>query len=267
MTTRIGPGYMVVDGVRLAILEAGPLDADTTFVLVHGWGSSSGAWDRLIPELAPEHRVLAVDLRGHGGSEVGEEAVTIERIVTDLGVVLEMAGVEQPIVIGHSLGGTIATAYGLTNRAARGVVVIDPSYGADESEMAGTSARLEDYRRHGGLTPARGIAGGFAARANPSLLLSAQHALLCAQPRALSELFESNYLAPGAVGAEPGTRAWLGQRTVPTLALFPSEYRARVDLAAGGASVEVWEGAGHFLHQEQPERFAALVRAWAPNLH
>lgn len=259
---RIGPGHVLVDGVRLAVLDTGAIDADLVFVLVHGWGSSSTAWAHVMPALAAAGRVIAVDLRGHGASERGEETVTIDRAVTDVRAVVAAAGVERPIIVGHSLGGTIATAYAIADPSIRGLVVIDPSYGADATEMAEAPARLTVYRTDGGLSAAQVIAAAFSTRADTALLIAAQHALLSSHPRALADLFESNYLAEGAVGAEAAAHVWLARRQTPTLAFYPSARRARLDLDAPEARVEIWDGAGHFMHQEQPERFAQTVLAW-----
>ncbi len=96
------------DGTRIAFRETGD---GPPLVLVHGITESHRAWDPVIPALAERWRVVAVDLRGHGESERRAPydpvtmATDVQSVVTDLGL-------EAPLMVGHSLGGVVVSAYG-----------------------------------------------------------------------------------------------------------------------------------------------------------
>ncbi|HYF53278.1 MAG TPA: alpha/beta fold hydrolase [Salinarimonas sp.] len=110
----------------LEILEAGPRGAGAPLLLVHG--AFAGAWtwaERLMPFLARRGRhVLAVSLRGHGGSE-GHDALQGTGLA-DYGADLRRVLAElpaPPVVVGHSLGGLIAQQ-ALGRAALRGLVLV-----------------------------------------------------------------------------------------------------------------------------------------------
>ncbi|GAB7031256.1 alpha/beta hydrolase [Streptomyces sp. NPDC021749] len=94
------------DGVELAVRDYG--GAGTAVLLVHGAGRTLVDWERAAPLLAAEHRVLAMDLRGHGRSEDGAVPWTFEVAVEDVRAVLTAREIPQAVVVGHSLGGMVA---------------------------------------------------------------------------------------------------------------------------------------------------------------
>lgn len=76
-------------------------------MLVHGGAAHGGWWDHIGPHLAADHRVVAIDLTGHGSS--GSRAAYDFRTWAD--EVIEVAaaeGSERPVVVGHSMGGVVA---------------------------------------------------------------------------------------------------------------------------------------------------------------
>lgn len=79
-------------------------------VLLHGITESRESWRPLIPLLAMWRRVLAVDLRGHGNSP-GADRFDPMSYATDVIETVAHLGLGRPLLIGHSLGGVVATAY------------------------------------------------------------------------------------------------------------------------------------------------------------
>lgn len=98
--------------------DAGPdlavhVDGDDTappLVLVHGLALSHRSWDWLVPLLSREHRVVRIDLRGHGGSDAAPGGYELAGYVSDLVAVLEQVAGSPAVVVGHSLGGLTAAA-------------------------------------------------------------------------------------------------------------------------------------------------------------
>jgi pimeloyl-ACP methyl ester carboxylesterase len=79
-------------------------------VLIHGITESHHTWHPLLHRLAEEHLVLAVDLRGHGESDRCDpyDPMSYAADVVDTVAAL---GIDAPLVVGHSLGGVVATAF------------------------------------------------------------------------------------------------------------------------------------------------------------
>jgi non-heme chloroperoxidase len=109
------------DGVRLAVRAAGDPQAPP-IVLVHGWSSSGSVWHEQLtdPDLTARHRLLAVDLRGHGESDVPADGYDKPAVwADDLAAVLAHAG-RPAILVGWSYGGVVITDY-LRERGCAGV--------------------------------------------------------------------------------------------------------------------------------------------------
>ena len=94
------------DGVELFYAEAG--SGEPPVLLVHGWACDHTAMAPQFAYFRRSHRVITVDLRGHGESDKPEQDYTILGFADDLAWMCGELGVEKPIVIGHSMGGVIA---------------------------------------------------------------------------------------------------------------------------------------------------------------
>ena len=99
-----------------------------TLVLIHGFGAAIDWWDDIAPQLARDHRVIRMDLIGHGGTEAPRSAYSIERQARLVSSTLDKLGVDRFTVIGHSMGGEVATALASMNpgRIERMVLIDSP---------------------------------------------------------------------------------------------------------------------------------------------
>jgi pimeloyl-ACP methyl ester carboxylesterase len=96
-----------VDGLRLAYRAVGDPSAPP-MVLLHCLGEDERDWHPLLPALAANHRVYAVDQRGHGASgQPGRYSFELMR--DDVIAFLDALGIDRCVLIGHSMGGTVAT--------------------------------------------------------------------------------------------------------------------------------------------------------------
>ena len=98
-------------------------------VLLHGGSAHAHWWDFFAPAIAEHYRIVALDLRGHGDSEHPEPpAYGLENYVDDLGAFIEVSSLQRVTLIGHSLGGMIATAYSAAlPQRVHSLVVVDSS--------------------------------------------------------------------------------------------------------------------------------------------
>jgi len=129
------PGGRILDlpGGKIEVVDRGPRQG-SPIVLVHCFSCAINWWDRMMPRLDRTHRVLAVDLLGHGGSEKPTSGYTIPHQADLVAQAMARLGVRKAVVAGHSLGGSVVTA--LAERSpqlVRKVMIIDtpPSHKGD----------------------------------------------------------------------------------------------------------------------------------------
>lgn len=102
-----GGRVLELDGPDLNVKEFGPPE-DRAIVLLHGYSASVEWWNRVAAAL-PDHRVVAVDLVGHGGSEAPSDAESYSIRSQALAVrnALDALGVRHAVMVGHSMGGFV----------------------------------------------------------------------------------------------------------------------------------------------------------------
>jgi len=113
--TADGGRILKLPGGEVQVLEEGPSASDTRaprppIVLVHCYSCSLHWYDRLAPILARTHRVIRVDLLGHGGSEKPSSGYGIDEQAALVAGALDRLGVEGAVVVGHSMGFSVAVA-------------------------------------------------------------------------------------------------------------------------------------------------------------
>lgn len=98
---------VLVGGVRLHYREAGPAMAPTVIAL-HATGLDGHSWDHITRRLARRWHVVAPDLRGHGRSQHGDE-YSFESLRDEVAGFVAALGLTSAALVGHSMGGTVAT--------------------------------------------------------------------------------------------------------------------------------------------------------------
>lgn len=114
-----------VDGARVHLRCWGKPDTPGV-VLVHGGSAHSGWWDHIAPLLASSHRVVALDLSGHGDSGI-RERYPFEGWADEVLAAARAGGISgKPYVVGHSMGGWVTVAVGAQYGVeVSGLVIID----------------------------------------------------------------------------------------------------------------------------------------------
>lgn len=141
------------DGARLFVEEIGP-ESRSGAVLVHGSMLRTDAWHYQMAGLG-DHRLVLYDLRGHGMSQPkGDSPYTVARLALDLKRVIEDSGLEEVVIVGHSVGGMVAQQLCLDEPAfmderIKGLVLLNTTYGpAVETLIGGAAlARFERVTR------------------------------------------------------------------------------------------------------------------------
>jgi len=104
---------IVREGVKLAYEDRGA--GEPAFVFVHGWTCDRTFFAPQAAHFARRHRVVSVDLRGHGDSDKPEGPYPIAAYADDLAHIIDHLGLGGVVAVGHSMGGTavlqLAAAY------------------------------------------------------------------------------------------------------------------------------------------------------------
>ncbi|HEY2673562.1 MAG TPA: alpha/beta hydrolase, partial [Rugosimonospora sp.] len=117
-----------VDGVRLAYEVAGT--GEPPMLFIHGWCCDRSYFAPQLRHFAAHHAVAALDLRGHGDSGRPEPEpgnYDVEALAGDVLAVARAAGLDRPVVVGHSLGGLAALVCAGRPGAVRAAVLVEPA--------------------------------------------------------------------------------------------------------------------------------------------
>jgi pimeloyl-ACP methyl ester carboxylesterase len=253
-------------GGDLQVREDGPTDGSPV-VLLHGFACSLGWWDALVPELARDHRVIRFDLLGHGGSEKPREGYGMESQAERVAAALDRLGVRRAAVVGHSMGGSVATA--LVERRPRlveSLVIVDSPSKSGDAELPLT-ARL-------GFVP---VLGEALNRVVPDAMVRQGLESAFAEGFDVPDRFvddfrdmtytayDSSHDASTDYGEESGLAQRLADESVPLLVIFGSEDDlVDPDSAQGyrrvpAARIVVLDRAGHSPHVERPRATGTLI--------
>ncbi len=128
VATAAGAGTLGVaisaDGTPIAYEVHG--GGEPTLILVHGWSCDARYWREQLAHFAARHRIVTVDLAGHGHSGVGREDYTMRSFGEDVRAVADAVGGDRLILVGHSMGGlVIAEAARLLPGRVLGLIGVD----------------------------------------------------------------------------------------------------------------------------------------------
>jgi pimeloyl-ACP methyl ester carboxylesterase len=116
--------YVTVDGLKIRYIVAGEGPA---LVLLHTLRTQLDMFQKVIPELARHFRVYAMDYPGHGYSDIPRVDYTAEFFVTTVARFLDRLDIQDAVLVGESIGGTIGLVLAARrNERVRGVVAINP---------------------------------------------------------------------------------------------------------------------------------------------
>jgi pimeloyl-ACP methyl ester carboxylesterase len=246
-------------------------DGEPSLLLIHGWTCDSHDWSWQIGAFADSHRVIAADNRGHGRSGTTEGGYAPRTFAEDLACLVESRGAAPVVAIGHSVGGAIASALAVEHPAlVRAVVVVDPAYGVDGDRTLFIADVLRGLR---GSSPVEGLDYALDVLEAPTtprpLRIWHRRRALGTEWHVAIDTLAGTYEAEGQFGQRSESEQYLRERRCPVLAVY-----ANPDRAAWEATIQihpysrqvVFNGSGHFLHQERPDQFNALVLDWIAGL-
>jgi pimeloyl-ACP methyl ester carboxylesterase len=281
--------YLRDTGARLVETSNGALQVleqgnprGTPIVLVHCYTCSMKWWDHLAPLLERDHRVIRVDLLGHGGSDKPGGGYSIDDQATAVAEALAKLGVVNATVVGHSLGGSVVTALAQRSpQLATRVVIIDqapqdgfdnegfaqrisywPVIGQASDRLLHVAPKSEIRDQHDdAFAPGYDIASGFT---NPDQPVDDLRAMTYTA-------YKDTHDAEEDFVAEAPLDERLATAHVPTMVIFGAEdqlYDAQAAVQryrdnVPGLQTHLIPGAGHSPNVERPNAVAPLILSWA----
>ncbi len=252
------------DGTRTSYAACGDGNG-TPLLFLHGLGDSWRSFERILPRLPLQTRAFAPTIRGHGDGDRPRVGYRPADLAGDVVSLLNRAGVDRAIVIGHSLGAWIATRVAVAHpERVAGVVLVGafatPSANPAIAEVVAWAdalsdpippALIEDFQRGTAVQP---VAPDFMEMAIAESLKVPAHVWQAA----IRAFHESDHLDGLASITAPALLIW-GDRDP----LVPRSDQMALAAAIPSCELRVYEGTGHAVHWEQSDRFAADVVAFA----
>lgn len=238
-------------------------------VLLHGLGLTGAIWNRVRDGFGPGYQLVLVDLRGAGRTrELQREELTLQRWADDLGALLAELGIHRPVLVGHSLGASIAVKYALERPddvAALVLIAADASLTNLAPRMNASAERIEDLGLDTWVAEHWSKNPPFAAASlerDPEILEEYRDLLLENDP--------AEYVRQcRAIASAENLEDRLGEVTQPALVLIGGEddrtlpeHGRQLAERLGDARVVELPGVGHTPPLEAPEATAATVRAF-----
>jgi pimeloyl-ACP methyl ester carboxylesterase len=254
------PALALSPDVALAYWDEG--SGDPPLLLVHGWLCDH---TYLAPQAAffrGSHRVVSLDLRGHGESPAPASSCTIANFAADLAALCASLELHRPILIGHSMGGVAGYELAAAQRELpAGLVLIDSPVVTAASGAARRRALVDDLRSPGWREAAHAyVENMFVPGDSARLRERVVAGMLNHDPELMATAMES------ALSCASFSAATAARLDLPVLQIGTAR-GALPDLArlaelcprlSNGQAV----GTGHFCQIETPDQVNAMIRRW-----
>lgn len=199
----------------------GPPGAPTV-LLLHGWTATADLnWFRLYEPLAEHYRVIAPDHHGHGGGHRSRAIFRLESAADDAVALCQLLGIGEALVVGYSMGGSVAQHVWRRHRAfTRGLVLAATA--AEFAETDREHRRLQTLRAIG--IASRFIPQPIANRLADRVFLDKKRGVW--EPWAVREVSRHDWATVAQAGGSLGTfkaRNWLADIDVPTSVILTTE--------------------------------------------
>ena len=249
-------------------------------ILLHGFPEDWYAYHRVMPLLAKQFTVVAVDLRGIGGSAATADGYDAANMAEDVHQLAESLHLEHIYVVGHDIGGMVAYAFARRYpETSRGVMMLDtpvPGLGSWDAVKASPITWHINFQQTPGL-PEQLLAGReaiyirhFLDRDTFSDADVARYARAYAAPEHLRALLETYRAFPANEKFNAAQRSAISVplvlapgETSPFEKLMPSFAEGLRDHGCANVKIEVIRNSVHYVADEQPELVAELIERYA----
>lgn len=265
--------FIAAGGARWHVQRMG---AGTPLLLLHGTGASVHSWRGLMPILARENEVIALDLPRHAFT-TGHNAyaMSLPAMAGEVAKLIQALKMEPAAIIGHSAGGALALQLALDHGYAGPIVGLSAALRPFPGPFAQIFPAVAKALFINPLVPRifsstvdlTGGAGRFMWRSTHSRIDA--EGLACYRTLLKHSGHAGGALAMMANWDLPGLRERMGQAANPVLLIhgsndpaIPLDWAREAQGWLANARLDVLPGLGHLAHEEAPEKAAALITAF-----
>ena len=228
-------------------------------VFVHGWSCDATYWREQVAPFAAAHRVVTVDLAGHGASGLERSDYTMAAFGADVVAVLAAEGIDDAILVGHSMGGPVVVEAALAApQRVRGLIGVDNFQDMHATltaeQIAGFAGAMQaDFA--GTVVP--WVKSMFPADADPALVERIAVDMAAAPPAVGVSAISHTLEWMGGSGAERLPLLAVNLTTISS-DLHPTDVEGNRALVPGFA-LRLMADTGHFPMLEKPDEFNGLL--------
>ena len=244
------------DGVTIRYDDQG--EGELSLVFVHGWNCDRSYWNAQREFFAKSHRVVTLDLAGHGDSDQGRADWTMRAFGQDVSAVVTALDLHKVVLIGHSMGGKVVVeaAKQLKSRVVAVVGVDTFHNGGRETPQSRQKEVLEELAYDYAGFMKQIVGRMFVEQSDPAI-----------RDFVMADMAAAPYAA--AIGARNATGNYDATHTIASLdvplILISSDYLptdiAHLEANAKAFRYREMSGVGHFVMLEDPESFNAHLAA------
>jgi len=263
MTTR---SVASINGISIAYRDRG---TGTVVVFIHGHPFDQSMWDPQVEALSWKYRVITLDLRGYGASEVPNSDVsTLDTMAADVKGLLDHLGIKKAVLVGLSMGGQVAMAFSdLFPERLAGLVLAGTFAEADTTEAAAARRAMADrFVNEGSVLPGGEMLPRLLAQASlkrhPELAVTVYTMIASASPEGAAAALRGRALRKDYLPT-------LRRLTVPALIMVgtqdqfsPLERAQQMHNAIPSARLVVFDEVGHMSNLEAPDQFNASLHEY-----
>jgi len=247
------PYALSYDGVKIFYLAEG--SGEEVIILIHGLGENHETWKEQIPFLKNlDFKVLALDLRGHGSSEIPKKKIEMEDFAEDVLAVLKNEGVEKVNCIGYSMGALVVLETYKKRPDIFKKIVLEafiPQYPPAQTEVL-INMSMDEI--------ASQVAEYAVWREAPRELKEDIY-------RIISQTNKEVYIESAEAATSKSYDSLLYEIEQPTLLIYgqydficPPEIGEQVKEKIKNSKFVVIENVGHMPHRENPSKFNSIVK-------
>ncbi len=247
-----------INGINIDYRDEG---AGLPVILIHAFPLNQTMWDEQVSALRGRLRVVTLDLRGFGRSDVPAGPYLMDQMASDIRALMSALSIERAVIAGLSMGGYISLAfYRNYPDAVHALVLADTRASADTEEGRGRRMKsAEKAEREGAAAIADDMVSLLLARATvenrPDVVRRVREMIEANSPQAIAA-------AQNGMAARADSIYILAGVSCPTLILVGSEDTLTPPAEAEalrngipGSNLQVIEGAGHLSNMERPSEF------------
>jgi pimeloyl-ACP methyl ester carboxylesterase len=243
------------DGTKISYILEG--SGKPVLVFIHGWSSEKTYWEYQLNEFSTIYTVVAIDLAGHGESEIKRDNYTIPSFGKDVAAVIKANNLTNIILVGHSMGGAVAIeAAKLLGNNVIGIIGADTFHDlnakfTEEQKLQYIAPFKENFRGN-----CKAFAESmFPPDADSSLVEAVAMDMSTAPEKVAISSFEN------LLDYNPAPS--LNSISIPFIAInstFLPTNTAGNSMVTDSFTVKTMEGVGHFVMMEDPVTFNMLLK-------